>query len=1773
MADDLSLLFKIRGDSAGAKTAVAETRAAVQQLRTALGSDFTSMQAASKNALAGIGDNLNVFVGQRIPLIGGSFVRVTQNLQSFGKESAAAEKATAKLNTSIEGLAKETGKTSGQITSFLTKFVQLETQAKRDTAAIETFGAAAAQKLIPQLEKTGAELATVASTGTATGISLGALANPVGIVVVALAALGAAALVASKQIFDLTKSTAGFQGKLFDLSQQTGLSVETLSALEVVATTTGGSLATITASLGIFQRKLEDAQDPLSKTAAKFRDLGVSGTDTESALRATLLAISQMPEGFEQTAAALELFGRGGKSLLAILKETNGDLDQTIARLRSLGVLIDSDTARAADEFNDTLAILQFQIRALTGELAKEAMPLVLAVIKDFSSALKDNKEAIQAVGIVIGGLALFLSTKFREGLSAANSAVIAISVTWKAFKDVLEEVAEAYERVRAVASLAAGIPLPALPSGRPDVGAEAEIALGQTEARRRGLLAELSVFQTLSEASKQLAEQRKRDAATQIAAADLAFKSGQSTRQEEFEAISAANREKLQADLDAIASERAKLETLQELYRNDSEKRQETVGKLRELETREAELRNADEIEFRRRRSEAKRAEQEDEVAHRRRLLEIAASGDKARIDLLKSQAAEGTKAIADANREIESIENTALDRRANLLARELELSGRGPKRQEILDQITALEVERTAVLQTQTERRTEIERRSAETQRQLILGNLETSLRLGEIRDAAVIASLRALAAVRLRTEEETEGAVLKVRLDALSREEEAIRARLTAAKSIRDPEERTRAEAELNNQLRILEAERTSIQFQGERDREEGRQRDLENERGYADEILGIRRRIQDTERETARTVIDLMVLNFARRKDIVRAQADLEIRQAEDRHQRNQEGIRRDQAEVTERLGILRGFLTSLELTGQRETNVYAERLRARVQALSQQAELNAQEIEELAQHQVILTALQGRSEVQDYQKAIEARVNALEQQKELNAAEQEELEQHQAILRSLRERDERIDRSGTLQARIDVLERQQSLNREEREELERHQAELKGIRATDDLGDVITRRVAYLTQQRTLNTQEQTELERHSAILKLIRAQANIDSYTKAIEARVDALQKQGQLNLQEQEELRQHQLILNALRGQAQRDARAIELQGLITALEGQRKLNEAERRELERHQVELKQLRARDADIGPSIQKRVEFLRAQVTLNADEQDELERHEAVLATLRARSSVQDYREVIRVRANALEQQKDLNAEEQKELAQHQSILEAFRERDKESLRAGTIQTRIDVLQQQKSLNREEQAELESHEAELRSIRDSVSVGDAIERRIAVLTQQRQLNAQEQVELKNHHAILALIRGSAGIVTYTKEIEARVNALRQQGVLNRQEQSELEQHQQILDAIRARTQGQARAIDLQARINDLRRQKELNTEEQKELESHQAELKSIRERDDLESSIERRVEFLSQQTVLNASEQEELRRHVAILQAIREGAGSLESTIRARIAFLESQKSLNAEEQEELRRHREVLDRLGDRSKSYEDAIRQRIAVLQKQKELNAEEAAELERHEAEIERIKAKRKKDEKEADPLEKIKIGMDDIKEFARVLEESVLSTANILTNAFFQVANAIGSVVSNWVLLGTTGPAVMRKILAQALASIAAEAAINAIKMAAVGFARLAMWDFAGAANAFVSAGLWAGIAGVSAIAGRGVAGDLFKKPETGSGAGTGSRDGVGQLNPLNLERTTQPRVVVTVNVKQDPHSIVDVFAEDFQSGGRTREIINNDGVFEG
>lgn len=99
--------------------------------------------------------------------------------------------------------------------------------------------------------------------------------------------------------------------------------------------------------------------------------------------------------------------------------------------------------------------------------------------------------------------------------------------------------------------------------------------------------------------------------------------------------------------------------------------------------------------------------------------------------------------------------------------------------------------------------------------------------------------------------------------------------------------------------------------------------------------------------------------------------------------------------------------------------------------------------------------------------------------------------------------------------------------------------------------------------------------------------------------------------------------------------------------------------------------------------------------------------------------------------------------------------------------------------------------------------------------------------------------------------------------------------------------------------------------------------------------------------------------------------------------------------------------------------------------------------------------------------------------------------------VATSEILRQGFNSFGTAMGQNIAQAIVYSTSIGQAMQNALASALESLSAQSLVQAIFSTALGFQRLAQYDFAGASAAFESAAYFGLIGGVAAVAGRAVA----------------------------------------------------------------------------
>lgn len=170
-------------------------------------------------------------------------------------------------------------------------------------------------------------------------------------------------------------------------AQAVGLTVEELSGLSYAAELSAVNFEALKAGLSRFNRTLGDAEQGLGRGAKIFDQLGVEMKDTATgAIRPTTDLLSELadkfagvPDGAQKAALAQELFGRSGTKLIPLLNQGSAGIAELTAEAERLGLVIDTETAQAAERFNDNLTRMTKFARGVANTIMAQSLPALEA--------------------------------------------------------------------------------------------------------------------------------------------------------------------------------------------------------------------------------------------------------------------------------------------------------------------------------------------------------------------------------------------------------------------------------------------------------------------------------------------------------------------------------------------------------------------------------------------------------------------------------------------------------------------------------------------------------------------------------------------------------------------------------------------------------------------------------------------------------------------------------------------------------------------------------------------------------------------------------------------------------------------------------------------------------------------------------------------------------------------------------------------------------------------------------------------------------------------------------------------------------------------------------------------------------------------------------------------------------------------------------------------------------------------------------------------------
>lgn len=248
--------------------------------------------------------------------------------------------------------------------------------------------------------------------------------------------------VAVKKLSGITGATAKETSELLAVANYMGIAMEDGA----------GAFAKFSKNVGAAKEKMEVARaegklgtDIFSKLGYTLED--IKGKNTVEVFKMIQERLRGMKDGAEKTRVEMELFGRTGYQMHAMLNMSAEQMDKVAERAKAMGLIIDDDTAAKSAKLNRELKDLENTGKRLAVSIGHELVPVfndyakgVLDVAKEFESMTAEQKEAIGGI-VKFGaeaGAVIVVMRSLTSALGFMRLATLAAAGPWVTLATVI---------------------------------------------------------------------------------------------------------------------------------------------------------------------------------------------------------------------------------------------------------------------------------------------------------------------------------------------------------------------------------------------------------------------------------------------------------------------------------------------------------------------------------------------------------------------------------------------------------------------------------------------------------------------------------------------------------------------------------------------------------------------------------------------------------------------------------------------------------------------------------------------------------------------------------------------------------------------------------------------------------------------------------------------------------------------------------------------------------------------------------------------------------------------------------------------------------------------------------------------------------------------------------------------------------------------------------------------------------------------------------------
>ena len=212
-----------------------------------------------------------------------------------------------------------------------------------------------------------------------------------------------------------TREFLRFGDSMQKMAIRTGFSTRALSELSFAANIAGADIGAIEKGSRRMSKAILDANDGLTTYVRAFDRIGLSAADLarmspEDAFMEIGKAIAATEDPITRAAAAQDIFGRAGTSLLPLFEQGADGLERLRQEARDLGISMSDLAANRAAEANDAVTRMKASVQGLALTIGSQLAPYIIALsqkFKDFTANIRGFLEQNKQIIVTYTKLAL----------------------------------------------------------------------------------------------------------------------------------------------------------------------------------------------------------------------------------------------------------------------------------------------------------------------------------------------------------------------------------------------------------------------------------------------------------------------------------------------------------------------------------------------------------------------------------------------------------------------------------------------------------------------------------------------------------------------------------------------------------------------------------------------------------------------------------------------------------------------------------------------------------------------------------------------------------------------------------------------------------------------------------------------------------------------------------------------------------------------------------------------------------------------------------------------------------------------------------------------------------------------------------------------------------------------------------------------------------------------------------------------------------------------